>query len=283
MPTVLAIAAHPDDIEFLMAGTLLLLKGAGWDVHYLNLSTGNLGSQTMTPARTAQVRRGEALAAAKRLGAAWHPPVCNDLEIFYDDRTLRRLAATVRAVNPSVILTHSPQDYMEDHMNTARLAVTAAFARGVPGYRTVPRRRAIASPVTVYHASPHGLRDGLESYRVCRRAHSERGWSPWDDPASIPRRYVSVPSGWSSTTPRASVAMGGDSVGRRETRDSHGIVAPLGAPGRARYRQRPGLTTDEREELKRAPARSLRTETRQRDLRKASAFFAQAELDRRAK
>lgn len=161
MPTVLAIAAHPDDIEFLMAGTLLLLENAGWQVHYLNLSTGNLGSQTMTPARMAQVRRAEAQAAAKLLGAVWHPPMCNDLEIFYDGRTLRRLAAVVRAVDPTVILTHAPQDYMEDHMNTARLAVTAAFARGVPGYRTVPARPATDTPVTIYHASPHGLRDGL--------------------------------------------------------------------------------------------------------------------------
>jgi N-acetylglucosamine malate deacetylase 1 len=161
MPTVLAIAAHPDDIEFLMAGTLLLLKDAGWEVHYLNMSTGNLGSQTMTPARTAQVRRAEAEAAAKLLGAVWHPPMCNDLEIFYDGRTLRRLAAVVRAVDPSVILTHAPSDYMEDHMSTSRLAVTAAFARGVPGYRTVPARPATDTPVTIYHASPHGLRDGL--------------------------------------------------------------------------------------------------------------------------
>ena len=66
MPTVIAIAAHPDDIEFVMAGTLLLLGEAGWELHYLNLSSGNLGSTTMSPARTAQVRRKEAQAAAIR-------------------------------------------------------------------------------------------------------------------------------------------------------------------------------------------------------------------------
>src|SRR5829696_4920593 len=166
MPAVLAIAAHPDDIEFVMAGTLLLLGDAGWELHYLNLSTGNLGSTTMTPARTARVRRAEAQAAAKELGAAWHPPFCNDVEIFYDDRSLRRLAAVIREVAPSVILTHSPQDYMEDHMNTCRLAVSAAFVRAMPGYRTAPARRGFQSPVTIYHANPHGLRDGLR-----RRVH----------------------------------------------------------------------------------------------------------------
>jgi LmbE family N-acetylglucosaminyl deacetylase len=166
MPTVLAIAAHPDDIEFVMAGTLLLLGASGWELHYLNLSTGNLGSTTMSPAKTAQVRRREARAAAQALGAVWHPPFCNDLEIFYDARALRRLAAVIRAVAPDAILTHSPQDYMEDHMNTCRLAVSAAFVRAMPGYQTRPKTRAVQKPVTIYHANPHGLRDGLR-----RRLH----------------------------------------------------------------------------------------------------------------
>jgi len=161
MPSAFAIGAHPDDIEFVMGGTLRLLHEAGWQIHYMNLSTGNLGSTTLSPGETARVRRGEARAGAGVLGAVWHPPICNDLEIFYDGRTLRRLCAVIREVAPSVILTHSPQDYMEDHMNTARLTVTAAFARGIPGYLTTPRREAVLSPVTIYHAMPHGLRDGL--------------------------------------------------------------------------------------------------------------------------
>ena len=167
MPSVIAIGAHPDDIEFVMAGTLLLLGEAGWDLHYLNLSSGNLGSTTMTPAQTARVRRAEAQAAAKVLGATWHPPFCNDVEIFYDGRALRRLGAIIREVAPDVVLTHAPQDYMEDHMITSRLAVSAAFVRAMPGYRTTPARTPVPSDVTIYHASPHGLRDGLR-----RRVHA---------------------------------------------------------------------------------------------------------------
>lgn len=161
MPSVLAIAAHPDDIEFCMAGTFLLLKAAGWEIHYLNLSTGNCGSMTMSAARTRTVRRAEAKRAAEILGAHWHPPMCDDLEILYEVKTLRRLAAVIRDVKPGIVLTHSPQDYMEDHMNTSRLAVTAAFTRGMPNFQTTPARRAVEGDVTVYHAMPHGLRDGL--------------------------------------------------------------------------------------------------------------------------
>jgi LmbE family N-acetylglucosaminyl deacetylase len=160
-PIALAIAAHPDDIEFCMAGTLLLLRQAGWDLHYLNLASGHCGSSQYSPARTRSIRAREARASARLLGATYHPPYLDDLEIFYDSPTLQKLAAIIRDVQPAVILTHSPQDYMEDHMNTARLAVTAAFARGMPNYRTRPPRPATGQSVTLYHAMPHGLRDGL--------------------------------------------------------------------------------------------------------------------------
>jgi LmbE family N-acetylglucosaminyl deacetylase len=144
-----------------MAGTLLLLRDAGWQIHYMNVASGNLGSMRLPPAETARVRRREAQNAAKVLGATWHSPICDDLEVFYDDRTLRRVAAVVRDVDPAIILTHSTQDYMEDHTNTARLAVTAAFARSAPNYRTTPARQPVPPEVTIYHASPHGLCDQL--------------------------------------------------------------------------------------------------------------------------
>ena len=161
MLRALAVGAHPDDIEFLMAGTLILLRNAGWEIHYLNLSAGDLGSLSLNASAIARVRRREARTAARLLGAQWHPPICRDLQVFYEDRTLRKLCALVRDVRPSVILTHSPQDYMEDHTNTSRLTVTAAFARGARNYRTTPSRTAYLAPVTIYHACPHGLRDQL--------------------------------------------------------------------------------------------------------------------------
>ncbi len=158
---VLAIAAHPDDIEFYMAGTLLLLGQAGFQLHYMTLSSGNCGSMTMSAAETRRVRRAESMRAAKLLGAKYHAALCDDLEIFYDLRTLRRLAAVIRQVDPDIVLTHSPQDYMEDHTNTSRLLVTAAFARGMPNFKTTPARKTVSTDVAVYHAMPHGLVDPL--------------------------------------------------------------------------------------------------------------------------
>ncbi len=57
----------------------------------------------------------------------------------------------------------------------------------------------------------------------------------------------------------------------------------MGAPGRAGYGQRPGLTRSEREELKRLQRENVELKRANEILRKAAAFFAQAELDRRAK
>lgn len=157
----LSIAAHPDDIEFMQAGTLILLKQAGWDIHYLNLSNGHCGSATMDAEETARTRRDEAKNAATLIGAMWHPTLTKDIEIFHTPEMIRAVCAIVRVVRPRIILTQSPSDYMEDHMNTTRIAVTAAFCRGMRNYPSTPERAPVFDPVTIYHALPYGLTDGL--------------------------------------------------------------------------------------------------------------------------
>lgn len=159
--SAMAIAAHPDDIEFLMSGTLMHLRNAGYEIHYLNLSSGNLGSESLPEDAIVEIRAQEAKAAALMLGAVWHPPFCCDLEILYEVKFLRHLSGIIRDVAPSIILTHSPTDYMEDHTTTSRLAVTAAFSRGMPNFATVPPRDPITSPIAIYHAQPHMNRDDM--------------------------------------------------------------------------------------------------------------------------
>lgn len=161
MPSALALFAHPDDIEFVAAGTLLLLKERGWDIHYMNLSTGNGGSVQMDGPTTANKRLEEGREAARILGAVFYPPIADDLEIIYSVPLLRKVAAVVRMAQPSIVLTHSPADYMEDHMETSRLAVTAAFAHCIPNFQTDPHLPSYSHDVTVYHAMPHGLCDPL--------------------------------------------------------------------------------------------------------------------------
>ncbi|MAP72742.1 MAG: LmbE family protein, partial [Planctomycetaceae bacterium] len=129
MKTAFAICAHPDDIEFLMSGTMMRLSDAGYKLHYMNVANGCCGSTIHSAEETARIRFAESQAAAEFVDAVFHPPLCNDLEVFYHKDTLEQLTAVIRTVKPNIILTHSPQDYMEDHTNTCRLAVTAAFCR----------------------------------------------------------------------------------------------------------------------------------------------------------
>jgi len=158
---VLAVAAHPDDIEFLMAGTMILLGDAGWELHYLAIANGSCGTSVLDAEEIVAIRTAEARAAAKRIGAVYHESLAADIEVFYEKPLLAKVAAIVREVAPTILLTHSPVDYMEDHQTAARLAATGAFCRGMRNFPTDPPREPVAGDVTVYHAQPHGNRDSL--------------------------------------------------------------------------------------------------------------------------
>lgn len=164
MPSVLAVFAHPDDIEFVAAGTLIRLRDRGWDVHYMNVANGCCGSMTTGRAETAMIREQESRNSAALLGAEYYPPICNDLEIDYSLHNLAKIVSVVRRAKPSIVLTHAHWDYMEDHMQTCRLALTAAFARGVPNFPSDPAETAWEGDVVVYHAQPHGNRTPLGEY-----------------------------------------------------------------------------------------------------------------------
>lgn len=157
----MAIVAHPDDIEFQMAGTMLLLKQAGYELHYLNVANGSCGTATETREDIVRIRTGEANKASKVLGATFHPPLVDDLDIFYTKPLLSRVAAIIRKVNPTILFVPSPVDYMEDHIIAGRLAVTGAFCRGMRNFPTIPRTKPVEGEVTVYHAMPTGLRDPM--------------------------------------------------------------------------------------------------------------------------
>ncbi len=158
---VFAIHSHPDDIEFVIAGTLFLLKRAGCEIHYMNIANGSCGTAEYSREDIIRIRREESLAACRCIGAVHHESVCEDMGVFYNDDLIRKVSAAVRNVNPDIILTASPEDYMEDHMNACRLALGGAFVRGMANYVSEPPRTPVEKDVTIYHAVPHGLQDGL--------------------------------------------------------------------------------------------------------------------------
>jgi LmbE family N-acetylglucosaminyl deacetylase len=160
-PVALAAAAHPDDIEFLFAGTLLRLKQAGCEIHYWNLANGSCGTAEHDKTEIIRLRRAEAEASATLAEAIYHPPLCDDLMVYYIPDLVARAAAVVREVKPTLMLIPSPQDYMEDHTNTCRILVTAAFVRGMRNFACQPPTPPWDGQTVLYHGLPHGLRDGL--------------------------------------------------------------------------------------------------------------------------
>jgi len=155
----LAVGAHPDDIEFLMAGTLLLLKNTGAEIHLWNMARGDCGSDTLDAEEIARVRFEEAQASADVAGATLHPPVTDDIAVLYEPSLIKKAAAVVRTVKPALILVPSLEDYMEDHQNAARLVVTGAFIRGARNFVSSPPVEEWNGPTAIYHAMPYGLRN----------------------------------------------------------------------------------------------------------------------------
>ena len=158
-----AAAAHPDDIEFMMAGTMVLLAGKGYELHYMTVANGSCGSMTTDAVETAVIRTEESRNAVASLGAVYHEPLVDDLDIYYTPELVAKLCAVVREVDPEILLIPSPQDYMEDHTNASRLMVTAAFCRQMLNFPTDPPMPIVTSPLALYHAMPHELQDQLRN------------------------------------------------------------------------------------------------------------------------
>ena len=189
----MAVGAHPDDIEFMMAGTLLRLGTAGAEIHMWSVANGSCGGASTGRRQLVDTRWRESRESAFVAGAEIHPPLVDDMAILYESALLARVAAVVREVKPDIILVPAPDDYMEDHVNTSRLLVSAAFARGMPNFDSDPPVEPWDGSVVLYHALPHGLRDGLRrlvrpglyvdvalvlerKWAMLEKHDSQRGW-----------------------------------------------------------------------------------------------------------
>jgi LmbE family N-acetylglucosaminyl deacetylase len=136
MATVLAIHAHPDDIEILAGGTMALLAAAGHRLVFVTMTPGDCGSHEHGPDEIAAIRRAEAAAAARLAGAEYRCAEFRDLAVFSDDASRRRVTEILRQVRPDLVLTSSPADYMCDHEATSALVRDACFAAPAPNYKT---------------------------------------------------------------------------------------------------------------------------------------------------
>lgn len=148
---VLAIGCHPDDLEIACGGTLRKYVERGADVYEAHVANGNLGHVVIMPDELREIRTKEAEEAGKVLGVK---QVFNiDMgDMTVDSHNLDAMDAVadvVRFVRPDVIITHNDQDYMQDHMETSRLAVNGSFCSGL-NHRPNRKYDAFDSFIPVY-------------------------------------------------------------------------------------------------------------------------------------
>jgi LmbE family N-acetylglucosaminyl deacetylase len=132
---VLSILAHPDDAEFLCAGSMMrLVREHGWQAHFATMTPGDCGSAELPPDDIARIRRAEGARAAALVGGHYHCLEERDLLVVYGERTLEKVTRLLRQVRPRIVLTHSPADYMLDHEMTSTVVRAAVFAAPIPNF-----------------------------------------------------------------------------------------------------------------------------------------------------
>lgn len=150
---ILALMPHPDDIEILCAGTLVRLIALGYEVHTATMTPGDKGSAELSSDEIAAIRREEGRAASALLGAVSHRCLeFRDLEITFDNNSRRRVTQVVRELDPFLIITTPPADYMFDHEITSQLVRDACFNAGVPNYPV--QAKAIGQVPYLYYSDP---------------------------------------------------------------------------------------------------------------------------------
>jgi len=158
---ILAIHAHPDDLEIFAGGTLALLAARDHSLAIVTMTPGDCGTSEYGPEEISEIRRREAAASAVLIGANYRCAEFRDLAIFSDDPSRRRVCEILRRARPDLVITAPPVDYLCDHERTSELVRDACFIAPAPNYRTgaedaAPPLEAIPH---LYFADPEGGTD----------------------------------------------------------------------------------------------------------------------------
>jgi LmbE family N-acetylglucosaminyl deacetylase len=147
---VLAVGAHPDDLEILCGGTLARFVQEGHEVVMCHATRGDRGSFVHSSEEIASIRGAEARRAAAICGAEYATLGLSDAEINAADRSQQRAVVDlVRDARPDLILTHSQGDYMGDHNEIAKLVFECSFHATLPLYETGKPHHSSVTPI--YH------------------------------------------------------------------------------------------------------------------------------------
>lgn len=196
---ILAVAAHPDDVELSCAGTLLSHISKGYKVGILDLTRGELGTRG-TPA----IRQQEATAAAEILGI----PVRDNVGIpdgFFrnDEEHQRAIIPYIRKYQPTIVLANAIEDRHPDHRKGAQLIFDACFLSGLRQISSVDpitaEPQAAWRPTYIYHfiqdryIKPDFIVDISEHWEQKEKAIRAFRSQFFDPNSAEPESYISSP------------------------------------------------------------------------------------------
>ena len=188
---VLAIGAHPDDIELSVSGTLIKLVELGHRVGVVDMVRGELGSRG-TPA----IRAREAKASAKIMELCMRENLrLKDGSIFDTPEARLRVVRVLRKYRPELVFTHYWDDRHPDHIYTSRIVAQACYLSGLAKINTKQER--FRPGRIFYFMIPHTLQPSFYvdiSSQFEKKMQAVKAFrSQMFDPGSLePQTYLSV-------------------------------------------------------------------------------------------
>lgn len=160
---VLAVGAHPDDLEILCGGTLAKYTKSGHKVTMAHLTNGDKGHYRLQPEEVAEMRLEEACSAGAVIGAEVISLGIEDTMLFSNEETRIAVIDLVRRVKPDVTITLSPNDYLREHIATSEIVCDATFLATVPLVRS--RRKATGNiPPVFFCDTAFGIKSDAKVY-----------------------------------------------------------------------------------------------------------------------
>ena len=146
---VLAMGAHPDDIELLCGGTLALYSKLGNKIYMYHASNGDKGGFDKSNKEIEETRSKEAINSAKVINAVSIGGDFRDGEVIANLENRLLIIDVIRKCDPDIIFTHYPNDYHTDHNNLSKLVFEASYMASIPNLKT--KYRAMKKIPRVYY------------------------------------------------------------------------------------------------------------------------------------
>ncbi len=197
---ILAIAAHPDDIEISCSGILMLHASKGLKVGILDLTQGEMGTRG-----TPELRMIESANAAKILGLSARENIkLKDCFFQNDPESQLKVIEQIRRFQPEIVICNAPEDRHPDHGKGGRLAVDSCFYSGLAKIETTweSQKQTAWRPKQVYHyiqdrfLTPDLVMDITPFWERKREALKAYSSQFYDPNSTEPLTYISTSAFW---------------------------------------------------------------------------------------